>query len=193
MSKTLRSTDRLRLLPVLFLLASFLLAGVGCTEAERARSKARTEKLQRQMAEKMLKERVDEYWDFARWYTWSETARFFELTVDQREHLELGTGDDQGLLPKMDMVEILYIYVDPDERKTGTVKVRWKEVVTHSTEVVEKSVTQSWYKRGGQWWLAPPAGIPDDEYDELGDADRAPPVEPVPDLETVEAPATADR
>ncbi len=191
MSKTLRSTDRLRLLPVLFLLASFLL--VGCTEAERARSKARTEKFQRQMAEKMLKERVDEYWDFARWYTWSETARFFELTADQKKHLERGTGEDQALLPKMDAVEILYIYVDPDGRKTGTVKVRWKEIVTRSTEVVEKQETQSWYKRGGQWWLAPEAGIPDDEYDDLGDADRAPPPEPVPDLETVEAPATADR
>ena len=187
------STDRRRRALVALMLGSFLLAGVGCTEAERARSKSRTEKFQRQQAERMLKERVDEYWDFARWYTWTETARYFELNTDQKAHLEKGTVGDQSLLPKMDSVEILYIYVDPDTRKTGTVKVRWKEIANRTTDVADRETSQSWYKRGGQWWLAPESGIPDDEYDDLGDEERAAKSEPVPDLETVEAPATADR
>ncbi len=188
MSMRLTSSDRRRL-SVLLLVASFLFVGLGCTEVERARSKARTEKFQRQQAERMLKERVDEYWDFARWYTWTETARYFELSADQKKHLEKGTVGDQGLLPKMDSVEILYIYVDPDERKTGDVKVRWKEILNRSNEVVERETMQSWYKRGGQWWLAPEQGIPDDPYDELGDTERG---EPVPDLETVQAPPSED-
>jgi len=187
-----RSISISRLL-VLSVIVTFAFAGLGCTEAERARHKARSDKFKRTQAENMLKERVQEYWDFARWYTWSETARFFENSEDQRAHLNQGTEGDPSLLPKMDAVEIQYIFVDPDHRKTGEVKVRWKEIANRSTDVEEKNTSQRWYKRGGQWWLAPESGIPDDPYDELGDADRDPAVEPVPDLETVEAPATADR
>lgn len=177
----------------LLLTLAFALGGLGCTEAERARAKSRSDKFKKQQAERMLKDRVEEYWDFARWYAWSETARFLEKSEDQKSHLDQGTEGDPNLLPKMDAIEILYIYVDPETRKTGEVKVRWKEIATRSTEVEEKQAEQRWYRRGGQWWLAPESGIPDDPYDDLGDEDRAAEAEPIPELETVEAPATADR
>jgi len=156
----------------------------GCTEAGKARFEANQKKMQRQMAEKALKERATEYWDFARWHSWAETAVYYERSDDQLGHLQRGTSQEVAKLPKIDAVEIQFVFVDPETRKTGEVRVRWKEFMPGRSGVEEGGATQRWYKRSGQWWLAPDAGIPDDEYDDLGDAEREA-VEEIPALETV--------
>lgn len=175
----------LRLLSVLLVT---LLGLTGCTEAAKARLEANHERAQKKMAEKALEERALEYWGFARWYTWEETARFYELSDDQLEHLRSGVDRSPDTLPKRDAIQLQFVYVDPEHRKTGEVRVKWNEFVPAEGHVVEESSTQRWYKRGGQWWLAPEAGIPHDEYDDLGDA---PEVEEIPELDTVVPEATA--
>ena len=169
------------------LVLMLLLCAGGCTDVERARFKEQNERFLRRQAEMALKERVDEYWDFARWYAWQETARFYERGDQQLKHLEQGTGKDPALLPKIDAVEVQFIYVDNETRKTGDVRVRWREIPERSTEVIEKNTNQRWYKRGAQWWLAPADGIPDDEHDDLGDKERSARAqnEQPPELETV--------
>lgn len=164
----------------------------GCTEAGKARFEANQKRFQKKQAEKMLQERAEEYWGFARWYSWDETAVYYERSEDQLDHLREGTARDPAKLPKIDAVEVQFVYVDPETRKTGEVQVRWTEFVPGYSGVAERTTTQSWYKRGGQWWLAPEAGIPDDEHDDLGDEARAV-REEVPDLETVVPDASAER
>lgn len=168
---------------LLLVLAMGLLLG-GCTEAGKARFEANQKKMQREMAEKALKERATEYWDFARWYSWEETSAYYERSEDQLNHLKVGTARDKMTLPKIDAVEIQYVFVDPETRKTGEVRVRWKQFMPGTSKVEESTTSQRWYKRSAQWWLAPESGIPDDEYDDLGDAERAL-AEDVPMLETV--------
>ncbi len=181
MSKRSMKTERA--LPLVLLGLLLALAG-GCTEAGKARFEANQKKMQREMAEKALQERATEYWDFARWYSWAETAVYYERSEDQLKHLQDGTARDEASLPKIDAVEIQYVFVDPETRKTGEVRVRWKQFTPGTSGVQEATRSQRWYKRSGQWWLAPESGIPDDEYDELGDEDRSS-VEDMPPLETV--------
>lgn len=170
--------------PTLLALGLMALLLVGCTEAGKARFEANQKKMQRQMAEKALKERATEYWDFARWYSWAETAVYYERTEDQLSYLQDGTSQDVAKLPKIDAIEIQFVFVDPETRKTGEVRVRWKQFMPGRSGVEEGGRTQRWYKRSAQWWLAPEEGIPDDEYDDLGDAERDV-VEEIPVLETV--------
>ncbi|MCO4771091.1 MAG: hypothetical protein KDA24_13735 [Deltaproteobacteria bacterium] len=174
------------------LMLSLLVPLSGCTEAAKARFEANQMKFQRKQAEKMLEERASEYWAFARWHSFDETAAYFEKSEDQRTHLKEGTDMDAAKLPKIDAVEVQFVFVDPDTRRTGEVRVRWQQFMPGTSKVEEATETQRWYRRSGQWWLAPASGIPDDEYDDLGDAEREI-VEDVPNLETVVPDSSAER
>ena len=182
------STKRLGLLLILAL----LLPLSGCTEAAKARFEANQKRMQRKQAERMLEERAREYWGFARWHSFDETAVYFERSEDQLAHLKEGTAKDPVTLPKIDAIEVQFVFVDPETRKTGEVRVRWQQFMPGTSRVEEATASQRWYKRGGQWWLAPESGIPDDEHDDLGDAEREI-VEEVPSLETVVPASSAER
>ena len=182
-------TDRRSVLGILVVLLVLL---AGCTEAGKARFEANQKKFQRKQAENALKERATEYWDFARWYSWDETSAYYEQSADQLEHLKEGTTRNVATLPKIDAIEIQFVFVDAETRKTGEVQVRWQQFMPGTSQVSESGASQRWYKRGGQWWLAPDDGIPDDEFDDLGDEDREG-REEIPALETVVPDSSADR
>ena len=86
---------RLAPLAILLILA-LLLPLSGCTEAAKARFEANQKRMQRKQAERMLEERAREYWGFARWHSFDETAVYFERSEDQLAFAGIWAGLDRS-------------------------------------------------------------------------------------------------
>ena len=154
---------RVRIFALAIALSSVALAPIvvsGCTEEAKERIKSNASKARRQNAENMLRERVDEFWVAFRWDNWHEAALLFEESDDQLAFLRKWASQDSAPRPKIDAVEVKYIFVDPETRESGTVAVSYNEIPQRSTEVNARQIEQSWYKHNARWWLAPEGGPP---------------------------------
>jgi len=183
------------LLPASLLLASSL-ALPGCTEAQKEQFETRSAARKRSLAERLLKDRAIEYWELVRWRSWSQAATYFENEEDQLSFLRDATDASDG--PTMDNVEIQYVFIGTKNPHDAEIRIRWTEVSPTQASVVEKSVTQRWYKHHAIWWARPdfPFGEPlesGDSTTQEGSLESSPMnEEPPPELPTVEAQPEAE-
>jgi hypothetical protein len=150
-------------------LVAFLLCG--CTEVERARMKAAQERARKDLSEKALRERAEEYWEGVRWRQWDMAALAYKEPSTQKRFLDEHALTDPQTLATIDSLEIVYIFVSPSNFDEGHVRVRWTEVPPRSTHIEKREAEQLWFREAGRWWL--------------GEAPSPAGDEPVPDLPTV--------
>ncbi len=140
------------------ILLSLPLFSTACTDEQKASMAAAADTRRRAEAQRVVKERASEYWDFVRWQDWSQAAIYLQEADDQKRFLQLHTRLD-AVHAAMDNVTVAYVFVDPETFETGEVRVTWTEVAATEARVAEQQQTQRWYKDGGRWWIDPEGSL----------------------------------
>lgn len=128
-------------------------AGLGaCSEAAKTQFEARAAVRKRQLEEKVLRDRVEGYWEAVRWSQWQEASTYFLESKDQVQFLRTYSSRDKAVQSGQD-TQIQYIFVDPDTMTTAEVRVGWTTVDATRGRVDNHTFTQAWIKRQSRWWM----------------------------------------
>ena len=139
----------------LILMTLMLAAFVGgCTEAAKVRLEADQSRLKRGTAERLVRERVEEFWDAVRWKDWASASTYLEESTDQVRYLREKTGPAANSVA-VDAVDIQYIFVDPNGFDVAEVRVGWNQSRPEEGILKPAQATQRWYRHHSQWWLSP--------------------------------------
>jgi hypothetical protein len=123
-----------------------------CTGPAKARFEADQRNIKRGVAEKAVRERIEEYWEAVRWKDWSTAAQSLEDAEDQIRFLRTHSGDAGA---NIDSVEIQYVFVDPKAFDVAEVRVAWRQTLPSDGVLRPAQATHRWYKHHDQWWLSP--------------------------------------
>ncbi|HCP47817.1 MAG TPA: hypothetical protein DIU15_17380 [Deltaproteobacteria bacterium] len=169
--------------------------GVACTDEAREQAKARAAERKRQAVEKVVRERIEEYWDAVRWSDWQTAATFLAEADDQVSFLR-GTSDAEEVSLSIQDVEVQYIFVNPDTFEDAEVRVVWTAVIATQGKVTQDGLTQKWHKDYGRWWVDPGGPLrPGSEVDAPA-TERPEPGEtldePIPELQSSPAPGPGE-
>lgn len=163
---------RVRHNPIGAALSLLLMIGLlaGCTEAEKARLKAQNDKVRREQAERVLKDRVRDYWTAVRWSDWKAASGFLEEPERQLGFLREHTDGPEQHRPSIDDVTISYVFVDPETFESGEVRLAWTQYQPPANRALDMVAPQEWYRANGIWWVAPD-GVIDTSSEGVAPAD----------------------